>query len=128
MKRYLQEALSSTQISSYPRNQKLIISNIKAPLLSLSSSSSSSSAIRSTQPQTSCRQVHTVVMVRHGESLWNQEKRFTGWCDVPLTRHGEADAKDAGLLMVIIIIYQTNLINKIALHYLIDITLFKHIK
>lgn len=39
-------------------------------------------------------------MVRHGESLWNQEKRFTGWCDVPLTHHGEADAKDAGLLMV----------------------------
>ena len=125
MKRYLPETLSSTRISSYPHNQKLIISNIKAPLLSLSSSSSS--AIRSTQPQTSCRQVHTVVMVRHGESLWNQEKRFTGWCDVPLTRHGEADAKDAGLLMVIII-YQTNLINKITLHYIIDITLFKHIK
>ena len=43
--------------------------------------------------------VHTVVMIRHGESLWNNEKRFTGWCDVPLTQNGEADAHDAGNLM-----------------------------
>ena len=42
---------------------------------------------------------HTVVMVRHGESVWNVEKRFTGWCDVPLTEHGIADAADAGSLM-----------------------------
>jgi bisphosphoglycerate-dependent phosphoglycerate mutase len=42
---------------------------------------------------------HTVVMVRHGESVWNVEKRFTGWCDVPLTEHGIADASDAGSLM-----------------------------
>jgi 2,3-bisphosphoglycerate-dependent phosphoglycerate mutase len=45
------------------------------------------------------RQVYTVVMLRHGESLWNQEKRFTGWSDVPLTEAGEADAKDAGMLI-----------------------------
>ena len=42
---------------------------------------------------------HTVVMVRHGESVWNVAQRFTGWCDVPLTEHGEADALDAGTLM-----------------------------
>lgn len=42
---------------------------------------------------------HTVVMLRHGESIWNVEKRFTGWCDIPLTEHGEADALDAGTLM-----------------------------
>ena len=49
---------------------------------------------------TSVRYVsHTVVMVRHGESVWNVEKRFTGWCDVPLTEHGIADAHDAGSLM-----------------------------
>ena len=42
---------------------------------------------------------HTVVLVRHGESVWNVEKRFTGWCDVPLTEHGIADALDAGTLM-----------------------------
>jgi len=44
--------------------------------------------------------VHTVVLIRHGESVWNKTpKRFTGWCDVPLTEHGEADARDAGRLM-----------------------------
>lgn len=43
--------------------------------------------------------IHTVVMLRHGESLWNVENRFTGWCDVPLTPHGEAEAIDAGHLM-----------------------------
>ena len=42
---------------------------------------------------------HTVVLLRHGESIWNVEKRFTGWCDVPLTSHGEADARDAGRLL-----------------------------
>jgi 2,3-bisphosphoglycerate-dependent phosphoglycerate mutase len=31
--------------------------------------------------------------------MWNVEKRFTGWCDVPLTEHGEHDAIDAGNLM-----------------------------
>lgn len=48
---------------------------------------------------TSSRGVHTVVMIRHGESSWNVEKRFTGWCDIPLTDHGEVDAHDAGVLM-----------------------------
>jgi bisphosphoglycerate-dependent phosphoglycerate mutase family 1 len=38
-------------------------------------------------------------MLRHGESIWNVEKRFTGWCDVPLTSHGHADARDAGRLL-----------------------------
>ena len=38
-------------------------------------------------------------MIRHGESSWNLEKRFTGWCDVPLTKHGEDDARDAGTLI-----------------------------
>lgn len=42
---------------------------------------------------------HTVVMIRHGESVWNLEKRFTGWCDIPLTKRGESDATDAGSLM-----------------------------
>eukprot|EP01041_Mallomonas_annulata_P002896 gene2897-5686_t len=46
------------------------------------------------------RQVHTVVLLRHGESIWNGgDTRFTGWCDVPLTETGAADAIDAGHLM-----------------------------
>ena len=43
--------------------------------------------------------LHSVVLLRHGESTWNAEPRFTGWCDVPLTETGEADAVDAGTLM-----------------------------
>ncbi len=37
-----------------------------------------------------------LVLLRHGESLWNRENRFTGWKDVDLTAKGEAEAKDAG--------------------------------
>lgn len=38
----------------------------------------------------------TLVLVRHGQSLWNLENRFTGWVDVPLTAQGQAEAKAAG--------------------------------
>ncbi len=38
----------------------------------------------------------TLVLVRHGQSLWNLENRFTGWVDVPLTATGEQEARDAG--------------------------------
>ncbi len=37
-----------------------------------------------------------LVLLRHGESLWNQENRFTGWCDVDLSTKGLAEAKSAG--------------------------------
>ncbi|MBS1715032.1 MAG: 2,3-bisphosphoglycerate-dependent phosphoglycerate mutase [Armatimonadetes bacterium] len=37
-----------------------------------------------------------LVLVRHGQSLWNLENRFTGWIDVPLTKVGEQEAKAAG--------------------------------
>jgi 2,3-bisphosphoglycerate-dependent phosphoglycerate mutase len=37
--------------------------------------------------------------LRHGESQWNLENRFTGWVDVPLSPKGEEEAKHAGLLL-----------------------------
>lgn len=37
-----------------------------------------------------------MVLVRHGESQWNLENRFTGWVDVPLSPRGEEEAKAAG--------------------------------
>ena len=37
-----------------------------------------------------------LVLVRHGQSLWNLENRFTGWVDVPLTELGVQEAKQAG--------------------------------
>ena len=40
-----------------------------------------------------------LVLVRHGESIWNKEKRFTGWCDVPLTEEGEQEAHEAGSIL-----------------------------
>lgn len=38
----------------------------------------------------------TLVLLRHGESQWNLENRFTGWVDVPLTPKGEQEAARAG--------------------------------
>jgi 2,3-bisphosphoglycerate-dependent phosphoglycerate mutase len=37
-----------------------------------------------------------LVLLRHGESIWNQENLFTGWTDVDLSERGEAEAKQAG--------------------------------
>jgi 2,3-bisphosphoglycerate-dependent phosphoglycerate mutase len=41
----------------------------------------------------------TLVLVRHGQSAWNLEKRFTGWVDVDLTAQGEVEARRAGELI-----------------------------
>src|SRR5688572_4219036 len=41
----------------------------------------------------------TLVILRHGESTWNQLNLFTGWHDVPLTEKGRAEAAAAGSLM-----------------------------
>lgn len=40
-----------------------------------------------------------LMLVRHGQSTWNLENRFTGWTDVPLTDQGIAEAEEAGRLM-----------------------------
>ncbi len=41
----------------------------------------------------------TLVLIRHGQSAWNLENRFTGWWDVDLTERGEAEARAAGELL-----------------------------
>lgn len=41
----------------------------------------------------------TLVLVRHGQSVWNKENRFTGWVDVDLTTAGVKEAKKAGTLL-----------------------------
>jgi 2,3-bisphosphoglycerate-dependent phosphoglycerate mutase len=43
--------------------------------------------------------MHTLVLLRHGESTWNKENRFTGWTDVDLTENGREEAARAGDLM-----------------------------
>lgn len=40
-----------------------------------------------------------LVLLRHGQSQWNLENRFTGWVDVPLSAEGEAEARTAGRLL-----------------------------
>jgi 2,3-bisphosphoglycerate-dependent phosphoglycerate mutase len=43
--------------------------------------------------------MHTLVLVRHGQSTWNLENRFTGWTDVGLTEQGMAEAREAGRML-----------------------------
>ena len=43
--------------------------------------------------------MYKLVLVRHGQSTWNLENRFTGWTDVGLTAQGEAEAAAAGTLL-----------------------------
>lgn len=43
--------------------------------------------------------MHKLVLIRHGESTWNLENRFTGWTDVDLTETGIEQAKNAGRLL-----------------------------
>ena len=40
-----------------------------------------------------------LILVRHGQSIWNLEKRFTGWVDVDLTNQGKLEAEKAGNLI-----------------------------
>jgi 2,3-bisphosphoglycerate-dependent phosphoglycerate mutase len=43
--------------------------------------------------------MYRLVLLRHGESTWNRENRFTGWTDVDLTDKGHEEAREAGRLM-----------------------------
>ena len=43
--------------------------------------------------------MHKLVLLRHGESTWNRENRFTGWTDVDLSDRGRDEARDAGRLL-----------------------------
>lgn len=43
--------------------------------------------------------MHKLVLLRHGESVWNRENRFTGWTDVDLNETGVAQARSAGQLL-----------------------------
>lgn len=43
--------------------------------------------------------MYKIVLLRHGQSVWNKENRFTGWTDVDLTEQGRTEAKNAGQLL-----------------------------
>ena len=40
-----------------------------------------------------------LILVRHGQSIWNLEEKFTGWVDIDLTERGKTEAERAGLLI-----------------------------
>jgi 2,3-bisphosphoglycerate-dependent phosphoglycerate mutase len=44
--------------------------------------------------------MHRLVLIRHGESTWNRENRFTGWTDVPLSPRGIEEAERAAQLLI----------------------------
>lgn len=43
--------------------------------------------------------MQTLILIRHGESIWNQENRFTGWSDADLSENGYIQAKQAGRIL-----------------------------
>ena len=43
--------------------------------------------------------MYKLVLIRHGQSQWNLENKFTGWTDVDLTEQGILEAKNAGNLL-----------------------------
>ena len=43
--------------------------------------------------------MYKIVLIRHGESTWNLDNRFTGWTDVPLTATGVEQARQSGRLL-----------------------------
>jgi len=54
---------------------------------------------RHMQMSTTNKPPYQLVLIRHGESTWNQENKFTGWYDCPLSEKGHKEAKDAGVLL-----------------------------
>src|SRR3989344_780656 len=43
--------------------------------------------------------MHKLVLIRHGETVWNKENKFTGWTDVDLTEKGLAEVHEAGKIL-----------------------------
>src|SRR4026207_485874 len=49
--------------------------------------------------QVQLQRMTKIVLLRHGESVWNKENRFTGWTDVDLSEKGLVEAREAGRLL-----------------------------
>jgi 2,3-bisphosphoglycerate-dependent phosphoglycerate mutase len=54
-----------------------------------------------------------VILVRHGESVWNQESKFTGWTNIPLTNYGKMEAENIARKLIANKIYPTILFSSV---------------
>lgn len=50
-------------------------------------------------PEKSQQHITQLVLLRHGQSIWNRDKKFTGWSDIPLSTKGEQEAEQAAYLL-----------------------------
>jgi 2,3-bisphosphoglycerate-dependent phosphoglycerate mutase len=50
-------------------------------------------------PEKSQQHITQLVLLRHGQSIWNRDKKFTGWSDIPLSAKGEQEAEQAAYLL-----------------------------
>ena len=57
--------------------------------------------------------VKKIVLVRHGESIWNQESKFTGWTNIPLTENGRKEAEKIAKTLIQHNIYPTILFSSV---------------
>lgn len=74
--------------SAFTQQTAFLGQSVRAPASAISSKSSTELCMK-----------YTLVLVRHGESTWNNENRFTGWYDCPLSEKGEEEAMEGGRLL-----------------------------
>ncbi|CAB9514609.1 3-bisphosphoglycerate-dependent phosphoglycerate mutase [Seminavis robusta] len=85
----LKIAALATTVSAFT-SQNSFLGRAVRPAVSTPARSSSNSEL--------CMK-YTLVLVRHGESTWNNENKFTGWYDCPLSEKGEGEAREGGRLL-----------------------------
>ncbi len=65
----------------------------------------------------------SLILVRHGQSLWNLENRFTGWVDIGITDHGQEEARSAGRKLQHLSFHQAYTSNLIRAHHTLELIL-----
>jgi len=90
---FLGSLVTSLNAFAFPRSNGFV-GNSRALAPRVSSSSNHANAAR-----TCMEMKYTLVLVRHGESTWNAENKFTGWADCPLSEKGEGEALSGGKLI-----------------------------
>jgi 2,3-bisphosphoglycerate-dependent phosphoglycerate mutase len=96
-----------------PQARTAVAASSAAPIAASSLRLAASSLLgrgREEPRNTAASCVGRLIVVRHGESLWNEENRFTGWADVPLTSRGAEQAVSAAELILAEPSFQADLV------------------